>query len=74
MFKRSPRDTEDARLLQFWTPSSYKKFLQILATENETTMANILNTYIKWMIETGNPPIGFDKTVPEPLRPKPKDR
>ncbi|AOQ23161.1 hypothetical protein MTAT_16910 [Moorella thermoacetica] len=63
-----PRKPENDIFFQFKLPHNHKKFLQLLAAENGTTMADILNTYIAWLIETNNPPIGFNKTVPESLR------
>ncbi|MGB9782615.1 MAG: hypothetical protein ACPLSY_04955 [Moorellaceae bacterium] len=63
-----PRKPENDAFFQFKLPNSYKKFLFLLASENNTTMAEILNTYIEWLIETNNPPIGFNKTLPEPVK------
>jgi len=62
------KNGEDITFFQFKLPPKYKKFLSLLASENNTTMAEILNAYIAWLIETGNPPIGFDKALPEPVK------
>jgi|GEM_PF-6189851 len=63
-----PRKPENETFFQFKLPNRYKKFLFQLALENNTTMAELLNAYIEWLIETNNPPIGFSKTLPEPVK------
>jgi len=57
-----PKNGEDITFFQFKLPHRYKKFLSLLASENNTTMAEILNAYIAWLIETDNPQIGIIRT------------
>jgi len=61
---RAPRTA-----VNFNLPKEARKFLLMLAIENDTTVTEIFHSYIRWLAK-GNPPIGFSRGM-KPVDPIP---